>query len=119
MNAANDPRVTCSAPIEPTAGEVGGVHGPMLVLAGSLDTIISPAYAWSWVYAPAQVPTIWGELIGATHFTPLGYAGDFRWVVTAWFRHHLYEDPGAEPVFFGDNCSLCSATDWEIDRKNW
>jgi len=119
VNAANDSRVRCSAPIQPTQGQIGGVHGPMLVLAGSLDTIIRPEYAWAGVYEPAQVPAIWGNLIGATHFTPLGSAGDYRWVVTAWFRHHLYSDPAAEPVFFGDDCSLCSNDDWEIDRKNW
>ena len=57
------------------------------------------------------------ELSGASHFEPVGNAGDFRGPSTAWFRYHLMDDASAESTFYGSNCDLCTDNDWDVRRK--
>ena len=117
INAGNDPRVTCTAPIQPAPGNVGGLQGPMFVIAGSDDTIVSPQLVSLTVYGPATVPSVFGILAGADHFAPVGSAEGMRGYLTAWFRLHLMKDESARNLFYGENCSICNDSNWTVQRK--
>jgi len=117
INAGNDARLSCTAPIQPVPGNVDGLQGPMFALAGENDTIVPKEVVGNGVYVPSPVPSIFGVLAGADHFTPLGDAGGFRGYVTAWFAACLAGDGRAAPAFLGA-CELCDNEDWLTFRKN-
>lgn len=118
INAGAHPAVLATVPIEPSPGDTGGLHGPMLLYAGGMDGIVSKTALVDPIFARATVPTFYATLIAANHFTPIGNIGDFRAPATAWFRLHLMGDESARPMFYGDSCSLCSNSAWLIERKN-
>ena len=84
---------------------------------GGLLSDASPTLNALPVYNRANVPVFWGELSRASHFEPVGNAGDYRGPSTAWFRYHLMDDASAEDTFYGSNCDLCSDRDWDVRRK--
>jgi len=116
INAGNDPRIDCTAPIQPVPGNVEGLQGPMFALAGGSDFIVPKEIVFNDVYAPAIVPSIFGLLAGSDHFEPLGDAGRYRGYVTAWFAACLAGDGRAVPAFLGE-CEICSDSDWDVFRK--
>ncbi|MAB23775.1 alpha/beta hydrolase family protein [Pseudomonas neustonica] len=122
--AGRDSRISATAPFQPYTIGLGhnsssqsNQSGPMFLMSGSADTIASPTLNSLPVYSRANVPVFWGELDGASHFEPVGNAGDFRGPATAWFRYHLMEDQSAGDLFYGSNCALCTDNDWEVRRK--
>jgi hypothetical protein len=117
INVGHSPKVECIAPIQPSPGNARGILSPMFVIAGSRDTIISPDLVERRVYNPSTVPTVFGILNGATHFTPLGSAQGIRGYLTAWFRFHLMKDDFAWDIFYGENCGICNDNAWSVERK--
>ncbi|WP_244180811.1 hypothetical protein [Amycolatopsis pretoriensis] len=84
-----------------------------------LDVIVVPALlVIPRYYAASQVPAVYGELAGATHFTPAGDGGGFRGAITAWFRYWLAGDQQARGVFFGPGCTLCADPAWSKVLRN-
>lgn len=118
VNAGNDPRVKCTAPVEPAPGNAKGLKGPMFLIAGSADTIVGSWMVTSTVYSPSPVPTVYGILKGATHFTPIGAADGMRGYLTAWFRAQLMNDQAAKTRFYGQSCGICVDPSWTVQRKN-
>lgn len=116
INAGNDSRVRCTAPIEPIPGNVAGLQGPMFLLAGGADFIVPPSGIEANIYDPSPVTTIYGLLEGATHFDALGDADGFRGYVTAWFNFCLRGNPVAAQAFLGA-CTMCSNPAWTVQRK--
>ena len=116
--AGGDPRVRCVAPLMPTPGDVEALHGPMLVVAAANDAIVRPFTIRRWVFEPAEVPAVYAELQGAGHLAALGAADGIRGPLTAWLRLHLMGDEGARGLFYGEECGLCLAPAWEVDRRN-
>ncbi|MGW4525834.1 poly(ethylene terephthalate) hydrolase family protein [Amycolatopsis sp. NPDC004378] len=118
--AGADPLVTTTVPIEPgPLGSVPALHGPVFFLAGQFDVIVPPGLlVLPRYYAASQVPAVYGELAGATHFTAAGDAGGFRGAITAWFRYWLAGDPQARGVFFGPGCTLCADPAWSKVLRN-
>lgn len=117
INAANDARLRCSAPIQPVPGNVAGVQGPMLILSGTADVIVPPEVVGSGVFVPSPVKSILAILDGGTHFDPLGDGDGYRGYVTAWFAFCLFDDGLAGDAFRGP-CTLCDNPDWNVWRKN-
>ena len=122
--AGQDYRIKVTAPFQPYTIGLGhnsssqsNQNGPMFLMTGSADTIASPTLNALPVYNRANVPVFWGELSRASHFEPVGNAGDYRGPSTAWFRYHLMDDASAEDTFYGSNCDLCSDRDWDVRRK--
>jgi hypothetical protein len=122
--AGRDARVRATAPLQPYIGwiplggafsraAIGQQRGPMFLVSGSLDAIALPVLHQRPVYDGVNQPVFWGTRSGATHFEPLGGAGDYRGPVTAWFRAWLMGDADAAEVF-GQPCSLCANTGWKI-----
>ena len=81
INAGNDPRVQCTAPIEPVPGNVAGLQGPMFLIAGSEDSVIRTDRVTSEIYDQALVATVYGIALGANHLTPLGDGGMVRGIL--------------------------------------
>ena len=122
--AAQDSRITASAPFQPytlglghSSSSQSNQNGPMFLMSGGGDTIAIPSLNSLPVFNRANVPVFWGELRGASHFEPVGNAGDFRGPATAWMRYHLMDDQNAESMFYGSNCELCNDYNWEVRRK--
>jgi dienelactone hydrolase len=94
INAAGDSRVTCSVPIAPAPGSIRQVDGPVFLIAGATDTIVSKSMVRSTSYAMANGPTVFGIADGMSH---MAFAGD---------------------AFLND-CEICSNRKWSVDRKNF
>lgn len=125
--AGRDARVRTTAPIQPYIGFIplGGTfldssisqqRGPMFLVSGSLDSIAVPITHQLPVFNGVNQPVWWATRSGATHFEPVGSAGDFRGPVTAWFRARLMDDASAAAVF-NSPCTLCSAVGWTVLRR--
>ncbi len=117
INAANDARLRCSAPIQPVPGNVEGVKGPMLILSGTADVIVPPEVVGGGVFVPSPVKAILAILEGGTHFDPLGDGDGYRGYVTAWFAYCLFDDELAGEAFRG-SCEICDNADWNVWRKS-
>jgi dienelactone hydrolase len=118
INAATDPRVTCSAPIAPSPGRIGQVKGPIFLVAGSSDFIVSASLVRSTSYSMAKAPTVFGIASGMGHMNFVGSAGMARGYITAWFMYHLQADPVAGQAFTGD-CEICENPNWTVSKKNF
>jgi hypothetical protein len=120
INAGTDPRITCTAPIEPTPGRVVDLQGPMFLVAGSEDSIVPASWVTASTYEPALVPTVYGIAQGADHLTPLADGGMLRGYLTAWFCAALMDHEDAWEAFFGEgeNCEICNNSNWVAMRKN-
>ncbi|MEH6501550.1 MAG: hypothetical protein V7751_19360 [Pseudoalteromonas distincta] len=122
--AGRDSRIRVTAPFQPYVLGLGHVsssqrqqNGPMFLMTGSSDTLAGPTLNGRPVFNNANVPVFWGNLRGASHFVPIGNAGDYRGPSTAWYRYHLMNDGNAESTFYGSNCRLCTDRNWEVQRK--
>tara|TARA_R110000764_G_scaffold112761_2_gene199617 strand:+ start:28098 stop:28970 length:873 start_codon:yes stop_codon:yes gene_type:complete len=122
--AGQNYRIKATVPFQPYTIGLGhnsssqsNQNGPMFLISGGSDTIATPTLNSLPVYNRANVPVFWGERRGASHFEPVGNAGDFRGPSTAWFRYQLMDDQAAESTFYGSNCGLCSDRNWTVRRK--
>lgn len=122
--AGTDPRITTTAPIEAYTLGLGHSRtswtrqsGPMLLLSGSADRLVSPRLNHGPLFSQANVPVFWGILQGASHFEPTRDGGGFRGITTAWFLYQLKDNEHARGEFEGSNCGYCNASSWEVQRK--
>ena len=120
INAGTDPRITCTAPIEPVPGRVADLNGTMFLVAGSQDSIVPSSWVTASTYDPALVPTVYGIAQGADHLTPLLDAGMMRGYLTAWFSAELMGHVIAREAFFGggEDCEICNNSNLLVMRKN-
>jgi len=123
--ARADPRVVTSAPMQPAwlglgldAHTQGKQNGPMFLMSGSKDTVVDPEWHQGRIFSNAAVPVFWGTLQGATHFEPANNAGGFRGPATAWFLYQLMGDEEAAKLFVGDDCVLCTRSDWRVQKND-
>ena len=117
VNAANDKRVKCSAPLMPGPGNAKGVKGPMFVVTGSADFIVPHGLVKFTVYNPSPVPTCLAKLKGASHFAACGSAKSMSGYITAWFRHCLMGESACKKLFYGAKCGICTDKKWTVERK--
>ena len=118
INAATDPRVKCSVPIAPSPGQIRQVKGPIFLVAGASDTIVSASLVRSTSYALAQAPTLFGIASGMGHMNFAGNAGMARGYITSWFMYQLQGDTHAGQAFTG-SCEICSNPNWKVEKKNY
>jgi pimeloyl-ACP methyl ester carboxylesterase len=115
INAATDARVSCAVPITPAPGGIRRVDGPVLLIAGSDDVIISAALVRSTCYNPATGPTVFAIAEEMGH---VGFAAEAGGYITAWFMYHLQGDEYAGDAFTGE-CEICSNRKWDVEMKNY
>jgi len=118
INAANDPRVVCSAPMAPAPGKVGGIHGPMLLIAGQQDTLISPALVENLIFNFVRLPTMFAIHKNMGHLQFAWDGGNAKGYLTAWFMYQLQDDTYAALAFI-DGCEICSNPNWAVDTTKW
>lgn len=118
INAATDPRVTCSVPIAPSPGQIRQVDGPVFLVAGRTDMLVSAALVRSTSYVMANGPTVFGIVDGMGHMSFAGNAGAARGYITAWFMYYLQGDDEAGDAFTGP-CEICSNSSWSVETKNY
>ncbi|MGD9210299.1 MAG: hypothetical protein PVI90_05960 [Desulfobacteraceae bacterium] len=118
INAATDDRVTCTAPLAPSPGQIRQVTCPTFLVAGSADMIVSAVLVRIMCYSPATAPTIFGIIQGVGHMSFIGNGGQCRGYVTAWFMYHLQGDQVAQQAFAGDG-ELFNNSNWEVEQKNY
>ncbi|WP_037360485.1 poly(ethylene terephthalate) hydrolase family protein [Amycolatopsis orientalis] len=107
LAAGADPLVKTTIPIMPgPQGRVNALHGPAFFVSGQADIIVPAPYVRARFAACDQVPAVYGQLRGATHFLQ----GDTRYrlvgAVTAWLQYHLAGDQAAKSVFYGPSPGL-------------
>lgn len=121
MQAANDPRITAIAPIQGASARGITLHGPALLLSGSMDTTVTPASVRSAYDSLSGVPLFYGELSTADHTNWIfdGFTGNSGYTapVTAWLRAHLMGDDTARAPFYGASCGLCTDAAWITASK--
>ncbi|WP_370938649.1 acetylxylan esterase [Amycolatopsis sp. cg13] len=105
--AGADPLVKTTLPIMPgPQGTVSALHGPAFFVSGQADIIVPAPYVRARFAACDQVPAVYGQLRGATHFLQ----GDTRYrligAITAWLQYHLAGDQAAKTVFYGPSPDL-------------
>lgn len=117
--AGADPRLDTVVALEPgPLGDANKLHGPLLWLAGEYDGIVP---AWTVRNRHDQttaVPSSYGSLAGAGHFTALGDAGGFRGPITAWFRYQLLGDGQAAREYAGPDCGQCTSPAWDAFSRS-
>jgi hypothetical protein len=120
LAASRDPRIKCSAPIQPwlmmSGSPQGQLSGPSFIISGSTDFIV-PAAGVRGVFSQTNVPAVYGDLKGVDHMTWVGGAPVIRGYTTAWFRWHLMDDTVAAGQFTGA-CAICSDSRWSVEKKN-
>jgi hypothetical protein len=121
-----DPRFVATVPFMPYTQGLGYVsssatqqHGPMLLMSGGADTIAPPAQNQMPVFQTTDVPTFWGTLAGADHVSfALGGEKGYLAPSTAWLRLLLMCDDSGRPMFYGASCTLCTSSQWTVQRKD-
>jgi dienelactone hydrolase len=118
INAAKDPRVTCSVPIAPSPGKIAHVACPIFLVAGLADTIVSSVLVHLTSYVRSTCPTVFGIIDKMSHLSFIGNAGAIRGYLTAWFMYHLQGDMYAGMAFTGD-CEICGNINWDVKMKHF
>jgi dienelactone hydrolase len=117
--AMKDSRIVCSAPLMGTKTGIGSLKSPVLAIAGSRDTIVSPTLVKR-IYSSATGTAVYAELQGSSHMTPVGISPSKEILnyVTAWFRLYLMNDDALQGVFFDSNSGINADSDWKVTSKN-
>ena len=119
IGAGADPRVDTVAPmLGGPFNDPAKLHGPALFTAGEYDLIVWPSVVKGQYEKASQVPAIYAELDGATHFEADTDGGRLRGPVTAWFRLQLMGDTQARGLFFGPGCEYCGSATWSAFVRN-
>lgn len=94
------------------------LHGTLLQTSGDKDNVGLPMQQQT--FANSKVPTFLGTVIGADHgYIQQNNGGVERPAIVAWLRYRLYNDTGAKPYFYGDDCIMCKSPWTNPQRKNW
>lgn len=113
INAAKNQGVKTTAPLEPWSQNQTGLQSSdtAMFFAGESDTVVPPNTVRD-RYNGVSIAAGYAELAGASHFVPVGNAGNFRGALTAWMRWQLMGDATARGQFVGANCGLCTSSQW-------
>ena len=103
---------------KPTADALPKLHGSVLLLNGGEPDFLMGASAATFE-AINHVPAFYGSRHNAghsaTYFHPGG--GEFANVASNWLLWTFKGDKEAGKMFVGNNCSLCTNSDWDVKSK--
>ena len=103
---------------QPTSDALPKLHGPVLLLNGSDADFLMGASAATFE-AINHVPAFYGARHNAghsaTYFHPGG--GEFANVASKWLLWTLKGDKKAGAMFMGQNCTLCTNSNWDVRSK--
>lgn len=111
-------RIKVTVPIEGAqAAAARELKGPTFLIAGEIDTLVTPASIES-AFDAITVPAVYGVAMGLDHLMPGRMPDLILKAVVAWFATHLLNDADARSLFYGDSCGLCNDSIWTLKRKN-
>lgn len=104
----------------PTTDALKDVHGPVLLINGAeRDFLMQASHAT--YQAITHVPAFYGARENAGHtatvFHPGG--GEFANVASSWLRWQFKKNAEAAKMFVGDDCSLCTNPNWDVESKGF
>ena len=117
MTVGAEARIAATVPIQGAgATGVAALTGPTFLIAGEMDTLVTPASVEQ-AFLAATVPAVYGLSIGQDHLMPGRNPAPILEGVTGWFRTHLAGDQNARALFYGSGCGLCDDPAWSIQRN--
>jgi len=104
----------------PTTDAVKDLHGPVLLINGhERDFLMAASHAT--YEAITHVPAFYGARENAGHtatvFHPGG--GEYANVASNWLRWQFKKSADAAKMFVGDDCSLCTNPNWDVESKGF
>lgn len=127
IKAGRDPRVDTVVAVQhgptwgnPGPGSVRDLKGPLFMILGQNDWIVSPNAAWiSSDYATSPVETVRATVKGVGHFAPATNPTGFKGATTAWLLAELEGDAAARALFAPSSLTLAtSSTFTDVRRRN-
>jgi hypothetical protein len=104
----------------PSTDAIKDVHGPVLLINGAERDFLTPA-SHATYEAITHVPAFYGARENAGHtatvFHPGG--GEYANVASNWLRWQFKKDADAAKMFVGDDCSLCTNPNWDVESKGF
>ena len=96
------------------------LHGPVLLINGAERDFLTPA-SHATYEAITHVPAFYGARANAGHtatvFHPGG--GEYANVASNWLRWQFKKSSEASKMFVGDDCSLCTNPNWDVESKGF
>ena len=104
----------------PSTDALKDLHGPVLLINGhERDFLMAASHAT--YQAITHVPAFYGARENAGHtatvFHPGG--GEYANVASSWLRWQFKKDADAAKMFVGDDCSLCTNPNWDVESKGF
>ncbi len=95
------------------------LHAPAAFLCGASGVDIAGA-GCATDFEAATVPVFYGVFNGGDHLAirTQPHADRIRAAVTGWLRWQLMRDVSLAPMFVGDQCTLCTDSNWTVKQKN-
>jgi hypothetical protein len=104
----------------PTTDAIKDLHGPVLLINGAERDFLTPA-SHATYDAITHVPAFYGARENAGHtatvFHPGG--GEYANVAANWLRWQFKKNAEAAKMFVGDDCSLCTNPNWDVESKGF
>src|SRR5262249_15004012 len=107
-------------PARPESSEdaVQKVHGPVLLINGAERDFLSPASLATFELINS-VPVFYGARHDAGHTATVDHpgGGEFANVASNWLLWQFKNDKRAAKMFAGNDCDLCTNTNWDVRAK--
>jgi hypothetical protein len=104
----------------PSTDALKNLRGPVLLINGAERDFLTPA-SHATYEAITHVPAFYGARENAGHtatvFHPGG--GEYANVASNWLRWTFKKDADAAKMFVGDDCSLCTNPNWDVESKGF
>ena len=109
-------------PARPESNEdaVQKVHGPVLLINGAERDFLSPASLATFELINS-VPAFYGARHDAGHTATVDHpgGGEFANVASNWLLWQFKNDKRAAKMFVGNDCDLCTNTNWDVRAKGY
>lgn len=104
----------------PSTDAIKDLHGPVLLINGAeRDFLMEASHAT--YQAITHLPAFYGARDNAGHtatvFHPGG--GEYANVASNWLRWQFKKNADAAKMFVGDDCSLCTNPNWDVESKGF
>jgi hypothetical protein len=109
-----------NGPRFPTTDALKELHGPVLLINGA-ERDFMMAGSKATYDAITHVPAFYGARDNAGHTATVFHAGggEFANVASNWVKWTFKKDAKAAEMFVGDDCSLCTNPNWDVESKGF
>jgi hypothetical protein len=120
VQPANEPANPNAQSARPGAEALKNLHGPVLLINGHERDFMMAASA-STYDALTHVPAFYGARENAGHTATVFHkgGGEYANVASNWLRWQFKKNADAAKMFVGDDCSLCTNPNWDVQAKGF